>query len=37
MVHVVGYKNIDAVLEDIGGLRQIEPNSNLLRSVKESL
>ena len=36
-MHVVGCKNIDAALVDIGKLRSITPNQNLLRSVKESL
>jgi len=36
-MHVVGRKSIDAALADIGRLRKIEPNPNLLRSMKESL
>lgn len=36
-MHVVGYKNIDAALAEIGKLRTIEPNPILLKSVKESL
>lgn len=36
-MHVVGCKNVDAALADIGRLRTIKPNPNLLRSVKESL
>jgi len=36
-MHVVGCKSIDAALADIGKLRTIKPNPNLLRSVKESL
>ena len=36
-MHVVGYKNIDAALVDIGNLRSIEPNPILLKSIKEHL
>jgi protein-tyrosine phosphatase len=36
-MHVVGCKNIDAALAEIGKLRSIAPNQNLLKSVKESL
>jgi protein-tyrosine phosphatase len=36
-MHVVGCKDIDAALADIGRLRSIVPNRNLLRSVKEEL
>ena len=36
-MHVVGCKSTDPALPEIGKLRQIEPNPNLLRSVKESL
>ncbi len=36
-MHVVGCKEIEAALVDIGKLRTIEPNPILLRSVKELL
>jgi len=36
-MHVVGCKNIDAALAEIGTLRRIEPNPILLNSVRESL
>jgi len=36
-MHVVGCKDIDAVLEDIGRLRPVEPCPVLLRSVKRAL
>jgi len=35
--HVVGCKNIDAALAEIGRLRAIKPNPILLRSVKRAL
>lgn len=36
-MHVVGCKNIDAALADIGKLRKVEPSPVLLRSVKRAL
>lgn len=36
-MHIVGYKNIDGALVDIGRLRPIDPNPVLLSSVKENL
>ena len=36
-MHVVGCKDIDAALADIGRLRTVEPNPILLESVKEHL
>ena len=36
-MHVVGCKDIDAALADIGRLRTVEPNPILLESVKEEL
>jgi hypothetical protein len=37
-MHVVGYKNIDAALEEIAGLRPtIAPSNTLLASAKEHL
>jgi hypothetical protein len=36
-MHCCGYKTIDAALVEIGTLRTIEPNPNLLKSIKELL
>jgi len=36
-MHVVGCKDIDAALADIGRLRTVEPNPILLESMKEEL
>jgi protein-tyrosine phosphatase len=36
-MHVVGCKNIDAALADIGRLRTVEPSPILLSSIKEHL
>ncbi len=37
-MHVVGYKNVDAALEEIAGLRSIiDPSPVLLKSVREHL
>jgi len=36
-MHVVGCKDIDAALAEIGKLRTVEPNPILLESVKEEL
>jgi hypothetical protein len=36
-MHVVGCKDIDAALADIGRLRTVEPNPILLECVKEEL
>lgn len=36
-MHVVGYKDIDAALAEIGKLRKVEPSPVLLTSVKRAL